>query len=52
MYSRPILRALFLLFNMSLTRLYFSMRKVNVGPAGKRMIRREGATGVRVTAMR
>jgi hypothetical protein len=49
-YSIPILRALLDAFSTSLTRLYLSTRKLSVGPADKRTIRKEGDIGVSVNA--
>ena len=51
-YSAPMLRGCREALRISLTRLYRSTRKLNVGPAGRRTSRRDGATGVNVKASR
>jgi len=51
-YSNPMLFARLTLFSTSLTRLYLSTLKLNVGPPGNLIILNDGATSVRVNAMR
>lgn len=51
-YSMPILLARREVLRMSFIRLYRSILKLRVGPADKRMIRTDGATGVKVNARR
>lgn len=51
-YSNPILFARFPLFRTSLTRLYLSTLKLNVGPLGNLIILNDGATSVKVNARR
>lgn len=51
-YSNPMLRALFLVFKMSLIKLYRSILKLSVGPADNLTMRREGAIDVSVKARR
>lgn len=51
-YSNPILLARLTLFSTSLTRLYLSTLKLNVGPPGNLTILNDGATSVKVNARR
>ena len=51
-YSNPILFARLTLLNTSLTRLYLSTLKLNVGPPGNLIILNDGATSVKVNASR
>jgi hypothetical protein len=46
----PMLRALREVFKMSFMRLYLSTLKLSVGPDESRIMRRDGAMGVRVNA--
>jgi hypothetical protein len=51
-YSIPMLRDFREVLRISFMRLYFSTLKLRVGPADKRTIRSDGASGVRVNASR
>lgn len=51
-YSMPMLRALREVLRMSFMRLYLSTLKLRVGPDERRIMRRDGAIGVRVNASR